>query len=156
MFRTSLCHPILYKPIWTCLAVTLIAGSGCQTLHNAGVPGLDIYLKPDPEVIAREQSARDKYSMNHDHRALYWLLSHKIRNGMQLPEVEDVLGETGEQTSEFNLIKSDLFQTTDLAFKWGPDNKGNCVVIFFRDGRVVNFDHKDFVEAEPKSETSDQ
>jgi|GEM_PF-1040990 len=150
MFRTVPNYAIF------CLAVALIAAPGCQTLHNAGVPGLDIYLKPDPEVIAREQAARDRYSLNHEHQALYWLLSHKIRNGMQLPEVEDALGETGEQTNEFNLIKSDLFQTTDVAYKWGPDNKGNSVVLFFREGRVVNFDQKDFVEAKTTSDQSEE
>lgn len=123
-------------------------GSGCEklhVLHNSGVPGFDYRLQETPEDTAAMQKHQEQFLRNRDHAALYWLLSNRISNGMILNEVEDVLGESGEREMEINRFKSDgLFQSTDLAYKWGPDSLGYSVVLFFRDGRVVNFNPKDF------------
>lgn len=125
--------------------VTVLGVFGCQTLHNAGLPGLEMYLKPDPVKVAEEKSYREQFAVHRDHKALYWLLSHKISNAMSLREVEDVLGEQGEHTTEFTRLKSDgLYQATDSAYRWGPDSTGMSAVIFFRDGHVINFNPSDF------------
>ena len=125
--------------------IALIAVLGCETLHNAGVPGLEAYVKVDPEVVERERSCREKFSVNHDHESLYWLLANRVSNGMKLREVEEVLGEAGEYTKDFKGIGSEgIRQTTDSAYKWGPDNSGFSVVIWFRDGHVSNFNPKDY------------
>jgi len=126
--------------------VASMAGSGCQTLHDAGLPGMEPYLKEDPAKVAEERSNREKFLVDRDHKALYWLLAHKISNGMQLAEVESVFGEPGEYTTEFTRTKFEgIFQTTDSAYRWGPDNKGFSAIVFFRDGHVINFNPKDFV-----------
>ena len=125
--------------------VTLIAVLGCETLHNAGVPGLESYVKADPVVVEAERSNREKFTVHRDHKALYWLLANCISNGMQLHEVEHVLGSPGEFTTDFNGASSDgVHQTTDSAYKWGPDNTGRSVVIWFRDGHVSNFNSKNY------------
>ena len=122
--------------------------AGCETLHNAGVPGLDQYVKKDPVQLAREQSFKDEFALHRDHKSFYWLLSHKVSNGMSLGDVEDAIGESGEPTSEFSTMKSDgLYQATDTAYRWGPDNMGYSAIIFFRDSHVVNFNPKDYQTA---------
>lgn len=127
-----------------CIFVT---GFGCQTLHNAGVPGLEPYLKPDPEKINSERTQRENFAVHRDHEAMYWLLTHKIDNGMKLAEVADVFGEQGEYTDQYKRLKTDgKTQSTDSAYRWGPDSKGYSAVLFFRDGRVVNFDRRDYAE----------
>ena len=64
---------------------------------------------------------------------------------MQLHEVEQVLGEPGERETDMSRLKSDgIYQTTDLVYKWGPDQSGHSVVLFFRDGHLVNFDRQSF------------
>lgn len=137
-----------FKIIRAALGLTLVALAavlGCQTLHNAGVPGLEDYVKPDPVQVEMARSNRDKFAIDRDHKALYWLLSKKVSNGMKLAEVEDVLGSPGEEASEFKGANSDgIHQTTDSAFKWGPDSEGCSVVIWFRDGHVCNFNPKDY------------
>lgn len=124
------------------LCVTIV---GCETLHNAGFPGLDDYVKPDPVAVAEEKSNREKFSIQRDHQALNWLLTHRIHNGMQLHEVEEALGGPGEYTTDYNGADSQgLHQVTESAYKWGPDSKGQSVVIWFRDGHVCNFNPGDY------------
>lgn len=119
--------------------------SGCEALHNAGVPGLEQYVKKDPEQLAREKSYKENYALHRDHKSFYWLLSHRISNGMSLADVEDAIGEEGESTTEFTRLKSDgLYHSTDAAYRWGPDSSGHSAVIFFRDGHVVNFSRDDY------------
>lgn len=133
------------KSLSTAILFAVISICGCETLHNAGVPGLDIYLKPDPVALENERRNREEFLVKRDHKALYWLLANKISNGMMLRDVEGVLGMEGEPTTDFNVTNTEgIHQTTDKAYKWGPDNSGCSVVIFFRDGHVSNFNPKDY------------
>ena len=125
--------------------VASIAGSSCVALHNAGVPGFERFAKPDPAVFEKQNSQRELFSLHRDHKAFYWMLANRVSNGMPLREVEEVFGESGEYTTEFSQLKADgLYQTTDSAYKWGPDSAGRSAVLFFRDGRVINFNPSDF------------
>ncbi len=125
--------------------VAMISAIGCEMLHNAGVPGLKPYIKVSTAEVKKEQACRDEFQVNRDHKALYWLLANRIQTGMQLHEVEQVLGEPGERETDMSRLKSDgIYQTTDLVYKWGPDQSGHSVVLFFRDGHLVNFDRQSF------------
>jgi hypothetical protein len=125
--------------------LTIFTVVGCQTLHDAGVPGLESYLKPDTEEIKATQQHRDNFTLNRDHKALYWLMANRITNSMTLNEVEQILGEQGERETDAARLKSNgPFQTADLCYKWGPDCSGYSVVLFFRDGHLCNFNPKDF------------
>lgn len=125
---------------------TLLAGFGCQTLHNAGLPGMEPFLKVDPAKVEEENNHREQFAIHRDHKSFYWLLANQVSSGMSLTEVETALGEPGEHTTEFSRMKSEgQIQTTDSAYRWGPDRQGNSAILFFRDGRLVNFNRKDFV-----------
>ena len=117
----------------------LLVCIGCETLHNAGMPGLETYIKPDPAKLEEERSHREKFSANQDHESLYWLVANRVQNSMTLREVETVIGETGESIGDTGHLRSEGIQTTDTAFMWGPDNQGHSVVLFFRDGHLTNF-----------------
>jgi len=133
------------------VAIALVAILGCQTLHEAGVPGLEQYAKVDHEAIEKGRSCREKFAVHRDHDSLYWLLAHRIKNGMTLEEVEDVIGESGEYTTDFKIKDTDgTHQTTDSAYKWGPDSTGKSVVIWFRERRVCNFNSKYYQGKEKK------
>lgn len=125
--------------------ITMIGGIGCGAMHNAGVPGLEMYVKKDPAEVQHDQDQREKFMLNQDHKALFWLIGHRLENGLLLSEVEEILGVPGEFTSDVDYGKSDgLHQVTDTAYKWGPDNCGQSVILFFRDGRLSNFNPKDY------------
>ena len=127
------------------LAATLLLVVGCQTLHNAGLPGLESFLKRDTQQLAFEQSKRDQFVLERDHKALFWLLANRIENGMNLADVEMAMGEPGElETGMGHLKTGGLYQTTDLAYKWGPDLSGYTAILFFRDGKIVNFNPKEY------------
>jgi hypothetical protein len=135
----------IFPKIVSLTAISLIVGSGCTMLHEAGVPGLSGYVKKDEAAIARERFQREKFTQDRDHEALFWLLSNRLDNGMELSHVEDVLGGPGELSTDQKFLKSEgIHRTTDSAFKWGPDNKGRSVILFFREGRLSNFDPKDY------------
>jgi hypothetical protein len=126
-------------------AVLIFVAAGCETLQNAGVPGLERYVRRSPEEAAHERMCREKFLTERDHDALYWLLAHRIGNGMRVRQVEDVLGEPGEHEPDTTRIQSDgLYHTTDLAYRWGPDRRGDSVMLFFRDGYLVNFNPDDY------------
>ncbi|WP_010587689.1 hypothetical protein [Schlesneria paludicola] len=122
----------------------LLVCIGCETLHNAGVPGLDAYVKPDPARLEAQRVHRERFSAERNHESLYWLVANNVQNTMSLREVEAAIGEPGEYTTETGRMRSEGVQSTDNAFTWGPDNEGYSVILFFRDGHLTNFDPSDY------------
>ena len=123
----------------------LLLSAGCETMHNAGIPGFESFAKPDIEAQKAAAHHRDEYQQSHDHNSLYWLLAHKIASGMTLNEVEAAIGESGERELDTSRVaKGGSYQITDQVYKWGPDSSGFSVVLFFRDGRVYNFNPHDY------------
>lgn len=122
----------------------LLVCIGCETLHNAGVPGLEMYVKPDPAVVEAGRNHREKFSAERNHESLYWLVAHNVKNTMSLREVEAAIGEPGEYMTETGRMRSEGVQATDSAFAWGPDSEGHSVILFFRDGHLTNFDPNDY------------
>lgn len=119
--------------------------AGCETLHNAGVPGLESYLKPNAERILATKQNQEEFLFNRDHKALYWLLANRITNGMPLSDVEHILGEPGELEMNSGRFKSNgPYQSADLCYRWGPDRSGYSAVLFFRDSHLCNFNPQDY------------
>ena len=134
--------------LMVCIGGLMLFGvSGCDTLSKAGVPGLESYVKRDPEELKFETAKREEFTLHHDHKALYWLMANRIETGMRLSEVEQILGESGEDVSDQSYgTKDGIHQTTDSAYSWGPDSEGRSVVLFFREGHLANFNRKDYVK----------
>jgi hypothetical protein len=133
------------KSLIVASVLIVFTGTGCETLHKAGVPGLESLLKPDAERALAIQRNREDFQLNRDHKALYWLLANEITNGMSLGEVEQVLGEPGElETNSGHLRSNGPYQSGDLCYRWGPDRSGHSAALFFRDSHLYNFNPGDY------------
>lgn len=124
----------------------LLAGllAGCETLHNAGVPGLEQYVKDEAAITAPKY--REQFQVDRDPVAFNWLLRNRVRTGMTVGEVSEALGDSGEEFLNSQGLKKNAneYQTTDVAYRWGPDSQGRSVILFFRDGKLIQFNPNDF------------
>ncbi len=121
---------------------------GCETLHHAGVPGLEQYVKDEAAIEAPKQ--RERFQLDRDPAAFSWLLAHRIQNGMSVSEVGEALGDSGEEFSSSQALKGNAkeYQTTDVGYRWGPDAQGRSVILFFRENHLVNFNPREFAVSE--------
>lgn len=111
--------------------------------------------RPAEKIVSQH---RDRFLRERDPAAFEWLLTHMLENSMTVPEVDHVMGESGERVVADQHLKAgsgDVLQT-DVAWKWGPTSDGQSVVLFFRDGRLVNFRSEQFVRfAQRASDSND-
>ena len=65
---------------------------------------------------------------------------------MTVAEVDDVLGEAGQREFEDRKLKAGnpAFRANDKAYRWGPDSSGRAIFLIFRDGKLLNYDPKEF------------
>jgi len=118
---------------------------GCNTVELA-----ERLEMTQPRIPAEEVAEhRSNWVQERDAKSLNWLLEKKIRSGMSRSEVEQILGEDGEPIlNSAALIKdSSGYQSTDKGYRWGPDGSGRSIYLFFRDGRLVNFQPQEFAMA---------
>ncbi len=116
---------------------------GCSVLHQAGVPGLEQYVKDPHAPHVAEQ--RENYQVHHDGDSLNWLLAHRVHTGQSVAEISGILGEEGERYwNDRELKNGSAYLQTDEGYRWGPDSNGRSVILFFRDGKLVNFDPNEF------------
>ncbi len=130
---------------WYGLAAIVVGlAAGCETLHNAGVPGLEQFVKD--ESVLQAPIYREKFQVDRDPDAFAWLLRNRVRAGMTTMEVNEALGEAGEEFSQTDSIKrnTDGYQSTDTGYRWGPDAQGRSVILFFREGHLVNYNPSEF------------
>lgn len=124
-----------------CLFSSLaIAASGCGS-----PPVLPGFARED---VSKQQVAeyQQRFLIDGDPKALDWLLAHRIENGMSVEEVSSVLGDSGEKLEQDGQYKNKggFYQTTDQGYRWGPDRQGRSVTLFFREGRLIQFDPDEF------------
>ncbi len=123
----------------------VFAISGCESLYEAGVPGMTQFV----DVESRRGEAehfREQYVEDKSPAALRWLLRHEIRTGMTFDAVNHVLGHDGRPESDHRWIttKGGHYRRGDHVYKWSPDSEGNVPYLVFRDGMLVNFDPTEF------------
>ncbi len=119
--------------------------SGCEALYEAGVTGMAPFVDFEPR-IREEEKHRKEYQEHGSPAALRWLLANRIQAGMSVAEVEKVLGQTA--TREFNdtwlKTKGGHYRSGDSTYKWGPDSEGRTLYLVFREGKLVNFNPRDY------------
>jgi hypothetical protein len=123
-----------------CGALTSLSGfAGCGT---AGLNGFLADLGQQKITNAEFEEHRKQFSQEKDPQAFRWLMAHSLNNGMTVKEVERALGDVGERIYDDVELKSHHgeFLHTDVAYKWGPDTDGNSAVLFFREGRLIQFE----------------
>lgn len=137
MDRRDLLLPLLL----TCTAMVL----GCEGVPT--LPGVQSTRRSEAE----EETYRSKYVTQQDGEALRWLLQHRINTGMTVDQVSEVFGLPGEELygdAEYKRGGGN-YQTSDVGYKWGPDRNGKSLVLYFREGRLVNFNPDEFASHEP-------
>lgn len=112
---------------------------GCAEIPVLPIPGFG------PVAASEKDTAVNRYEFqtNRDPQALNWLLTNCIQNGQTVSEVSRFLGETGEREFADRELKTSgdgHYLDSDVAFRWGPDANGRTIILFFRDGKLVNFD----------------
>jgi hypothetical protein len=113
---------------------------GCADLPTLStLPGIS-----SPK-ISETDTAKHRYEFqtNRTPASLDWLLVNRIHNGQSVAEVGQLLGETGERELADRDLKTSgdgHYLDSDVAYRWGPDAHGRTIVLFFRDGKLVNFD----------------
>jgi hypothetical protein len=131
------------------MTVLLIAACcctiGCETLYEAGVPGMDRFIDFDGRA-REEESFRVQFQEERSPAAMQWLLANRIQTGMTVSEVGHVFGEAG--TREFHdsglKVKGGNYRIGDQTYYWGPDSSGRSIYLIFREGTLVNFDPNEF------------
>ena len=119
--------------------------SGCETIEQSSLGRMMPFgKKTNHSPQAAEQ--RQKFLNERDPDAFRWLLSHRIHTEMTVEQITHELGESGERRLDDREYKTNggYYQTTDVGYQWGPDRKGHTVVLFFRDGKLINFDPTEF------------
>lgn len=128
-------HEIHWR-FWLCAVLAL---AGCES-----APKLPWVARGEAHA-AKTREFRQRYQEEQDPDALNWLLHEHVENGMTLEEVIGALGSPGEPEPDAQEYrKGNLYHVTDEAHKWGPDRDGRSVVLFFRDGKLVNFEPNEF------------
>jgi hypothetical protein len=103
-----------------------------------------------------EARNRTEYQTTHSRKALRWLIANKLDAGMSLEDVSHIIGQDGEleQNSGWLKRKHGAYRVDDKAYRFGPDDKGESVYLFFREGKLVNFDPKQFADVGPDFKSS--
>ncbi len=143
----SVAQSLLAGGVCRCAVLLLAISSvpGCETLYEAGVPGMEHFIDFKAKQ-AEEERHRTDYQENGSPAAMSWLLSNRIRTGMSLEAVEQVFGESGvrENNSRWLTTKGGHYRSGDVAYCWGPDAEGHSVYLVFREGLLVNFNPHEF------------
>ncbi len=121
--------------------ITIVGLSGCESIEQTSLSRMLPFgrkVNASPQVIEQ----RRKFQSERDPDAFRWLLTHRIHNEMTVEQVAHVFGEAGERRLDDREYKTNggFYQTTDAGYQWGPDRTGHTVVLYFRDGRLINFE----------------
>ena len=128
-----------------CVAVLAAAAlCGCESVDLS-----EFKVETAKDRVAAESEAarrRSEFEETKAAESLRWLLGHGVTQGMSLDEVNEVVGERGERVYEDQWLKKGNTRVwrEDETYRWGPDDEGKVVYLFFREGHLVNFSQKDY------------
>jgi hypothetical protein len=125
-----------------CAAATLFVG--CTA---TGMTTPQALAKASPEDSAKKtpDSQRRLYQVERDPAALRWLLAHCVHRQMSVKEINDAIGEDSARVHDDTWVKrGNGYREDDTVYRWGPDKNGRNVYLVFREGKLINFDPKEF------------
>ncbi len=95
-----------------------------------------------------EVEYRKDYQSERDPEALSWLLANRIRQGMGVGEVNEILGQDGTREFDDRKLKAGnpAYRADDITYRWGPDSGGRAVYLLFREDKLLNFDPQQFAD----------
>lgn len=125
----------LSAPLWALVA-------GCETPAGPQFQWWSTHRVADEEGGEH----RSRFQQNGDPESFRWLLAHHVKPGMSLSEVGEALGSAGERVwddTRFKTGEGRYFQT-DETYRWGPDSGGSSAYLIFREGKLVNYDPRQY------------
>lgn len=131
------------------VCVALLAG--CESPN--GMRGLDssrnFWSGGGSSRQEDESRYRKEYQTTRSRKALRWLLANRLEAGMPFEDVSHVIGEKGalEENSGWLKSKRGTYRVDDKAYRYGPDDRGEVIYLFFRDGKLVNYDPNLFADS---------
>ena len=130
-----------------CIAISLIAFSnvGCGNLHQTiETNGWTLFTSTDS--FQEQEQYRERFVTEGDSQAVRWLLKNSIAIGMELNDVNQILGQKGVRQFDDGWIKNHggTFRQSDNVYKWGPDSEGKTYMLVFRDDHLLNFNPDDY------------
>lgn len=95
-----------------------------------------------------EARHRKEFQTRRTRKSMRWLMTNRIDSGMAKIDVDRVLGETGvyEENPGWLRQKGGSYRIDDKVYRYGPDDRGESVYLFFRENVLVNFDPQQFAE----------
>lgn len=133
--------------IFALCACTFALVAGCESLHEAGVPGMKRFVDVESRV-QEEERQRTLYLTDRSPAAMQWLLHHRLRSGMTRVEIDHIFGEEGVREFGDRWLKTNggYYRSGDKVYKWGPDSEGRSIYLVFREGVLINFDPNEFAD----------
>ncbi|MBT4864108.1 MAG: hypothetical protein HON53_03170 [Planctomycetaceae bacterium] len=127
--------------------VLLLVLAGCEGGPASSFSGLRSTSGTSPDEKT-EMEYRSEYQAERDPEALGWLLANRIRQGMGVGEVNEILGQDGTREFDDRKLKAGnpAYRADDIAYRWGPDSGGRAVYLLFREDKLLNFDPQQFVD----------
>lgn len=131
----------------------LLAGAFCAaassffgcTATGKTTPQLFSKASADDAPKKTPDSERRRYQVDRDPAAMRWLLAHCVHRQMAVKDINNVLGEDAVRVRDDTWVKKgNGYREDDTVYRWGPDKNGRDVYLVFREGKLINFDPKEF------------
>jgi hypothetical protein len=135
-----------FKGLMSAGLVCALGGAffGCESVGKT-TPQVFAKAPADDGAKRTVESERRRYQADRDPAALRWLLAHGVHRQMTVKEISAVLGEDAVRVHDDTWLKrGSAYREDDTVYRWGPDRNGRDIYLVFRDGRLINFDPKEF------------
>lgn len=134
--------PVFHSNVALILFVVL--ASGCESLPSGAFP--DLTFGSGDDQREQEEAHRKRYQETRDPEARDWLFANVVTSGMTRSEITKIFGEDGRRVYNADRFRNNggHYQMDDEVWKWGPDRNGHSVMLVFRDGKLANFDQREF------------
>jgi hypothetical protein len=129
-----------------CAWLIAAALAGCESPAWTKTLNESFGIREDSPNPRTEEEHRTDYVKTHSSKSMRWLLYHCVRQGMSYKDVSHNLAEEGERVSNDPTLKTGgaNIRIDDEVYKFGPDDQGHELYLFFRDDRLINFDPSEF------------
>ena len=128
-----------------CSVLGCVCFTGCESLYEAGVPGMENFIDFSARA-GEEEQYRSQFLSEGDPQALRWLMANRLDAGMPISQVRHILGDQGQRVLDDREIKTNggHYRSGDVVHKWGPDREGRSIYLVFRDGILVNYNPEEY------------
>lgn len=134
----------LQKNLMTLGIAVLIFGC-CLAFMFSGC-ALFPLMSGEASPAEQEKSYRKEYQTTRSRKAMKWLLTNRVAQGMTQKNVSEIMGQEGERIRNDNHLKqgSSAYRRGDKTYRYGPDAEGRSIYLMFRGNKLVNYDADEF------------